>query len=149
MALTTYSGLKTALANWLNRTDLTSEIADDFIKLAESDFNAKLRIRQMEQIDAITIDSETETVPTGFIGVRSFYILASSTKYVLEYITPHNMFEIKAGSTTARLESIQLRVIMKLKPYDLGLPLILLILGTYHIIKVSQLFQILIQQITF
>ena len=56
----------------------------------------------MEQIDAITIDSETETVPTGFIGVRSFYILASSTKYVLEYITPHNMFEIKAGSTTAR-----------------------------------------------
>jgi hypothetical protein len=102
MALTTYSGLKTALANWLNRTDLTSEIADDFIKLAEGDFNAKLRIRQMEQIDAITIDSETETVPTGFIGVRSFYILASSTKYVLEYITPHNMFEIKAGSTTAR-----------------------------------------------
>lgn len=102
MALTTYSGLKTALANWLNRTDLTSEIADDFIKLAESDFNAKLRIRQMEQIDAITIDSETEVVPTGFIGVRSFYILASSTKYVLEYITPHNMFEIKAGSTTAR-----------------------------------------------
>jgi len=102
MALTTYSGLKTALANWLNRTDLTSEIADDFIKLAESDFNAKLRIRQMEQIDSITIDSETETVPTGFIGVRSFYILASSTKYVLEYITPHNMFEIKAGSTTAR-----------------------------------------------
>ena len=83
MALTTYSGLKTALANWLNRTDLTSEIADDFIKLAESDFNAKLRIRQMEQIDAITIDSETETVTTGFIGVRSFYILASSTKYVL------------------------------------------------------------------
>ena len=102
MALTTYSGLKTALANWLNRTDLTDEIADDFIKLAESDFNAKLRIRQMEQIDSITIDSETETVPTGFIGVRSFYILASSTKYVLEYITPHNMFEIKAGSTTAR-----------------------------------------------
>ena len=29
----------------------------------------------MEQIDAITIDSETESVPTGFIGVRSLYIL--------------------------------------------------------------------------
>ena len=102
MALTTYSGLKTALANWLNRTDLTSEIADDFIKLAEGDFNAKLRIRQMEQIDTVTIDSEAVAVPTGFIGVRSLYILASSTKYALKYITPSNMFDIKAGSTTAR-----------------------------------------------
>ena len=102
MALSTYAELKTGIANWLNRTDLTDEISDDFIKLTEADFNAKLRIRAMEQIDTITIDSETETVPTGFIGVRSFYILSSSVKYPLEYITPHNMFETKGGSTTAR-----------------------------------------------
>ena len=94
MALTTFSGLKSSIADWLNRSDLTNQIAD-FIALTEADFNAKLRIRQMEQIDAITIDSETETVPTGFIAVRSLYILSASTKYVLEYITPHNMFEIK------------------------------------------------------
>ena len=102
MALSTYAELKTGIANWLNRTDLTDEIADDFIKLTEADFNAKLRIRAMEQIDTITIDSETETVPTGFIAVRSFYILLSSVKYPLEYITPHNLFEVKGGSTTAR-----------------------------------------------
>ena len=102
MALSTYAELKTGIANWLNRTDLTDEIADDFIKLTEADFNAKLRIRPMEQIDTITIDSETETVPTGFIAVRSFYILLSSVKYPLEYITPHNLFEVKGGSTTAR-----------------------------------------------
>ena len=80
MALSTYAELKTGIANWLNRTDLTDEISDDFIKLTEADFNAKLRIRAMEQIDSITIDSETETVPTGFIGVRSFYILLSFDK---------------------------------------------------------------------
>jgi len=102
MALSTYAELKTGIANWLNRSDLTDEIADDFIKLTEADFNAKLRIRPMEQIDTITIDSETETVPTGFIAVRSFYILLSSVKYPLEYITPHNLFEVKGGSTTAR-----------------------------------------------
>ena len=101
MALTTFSGLKSSIADWLNRSDLTNQIAD-FIALTEGDFNAKLRIRQMEQIDSITIDSETESVPTGFIGVRSLYILLSSNKYVLEYITPHNMFEIKAGSTAGR-----------------------------------------------
>ena len=98
MALSTYTELKASIANFLNRSDLTDEIQDDFIKLTEADFNAKLRIRQMEQIDTITIDSETESVPTGFISVRSFYILQSSVKYPLEYITPHNLFEIKGGS---------------------------------------------------
>tara|TARA_Y100000758_G_scaffold278049_1_gene223791 strand:+ start:49 stop:714 length:666 start_codon:yes stop_codon:yes gene_type:complete len=102
MALSTYAELKTGIANWLNRTDLTDEISDDFIKLTEADFNAKLRIRAMEQIDSITIDSETETVPTGFIGVRSFYILLSSNKYPLKYLTPHNMFDIRGGSRSGR-----------------------------------------------
>ena len=105
MALSTYAELKTGIANWLNRTDLTDEIADDFIKLTEADYNAKLRIRQMEQIDTITIDSETESVPTGFISVRSFYILLSSTKHPLEYITPHNLFEIRGGSRSGRPRS--------------------------------------------
>ena len=102
MALSTYTELKASIANFLNRSDLTDEIQDDFIKLTEADFNAKLRIRQMEQIDTITIDSETESVPTGFISVRSFYILQSSVKYPLEYITPHNLFEIKGGSRSGR-----------------------------------------------
>ena len=102
MAVSTYTELKASIANWLNRSDLSDEIADDFIKLTESDLNAKLRIRQMEQIDTVTINAETVTVPTGFIGVRSFYILQSSNKYPLEYMTPHNMFETKGGSSSGR-----------------------------------------------
>ena len=72
MAVSTYTELKASIANWLNRSDLSDEIADDFIKLTEADFNAKLRIRQMEQIDTVTINAETVSVPTGFISVRSF-----------------------------------------------------------------------------
>lgn len=102
MALTTYSTLKTSIGNWLNRSDLSSPIQDDFIKLVEADFNAKLRIRQMEQQDDVTISSENVTVPTGFIAVRSFYILLTSVKYPLEYITPGNMNEIRGGSRTGR-----------------------------------------------
>ena len=105
MAVSTYTELKASIANWLNRSDLSDEIADDFIKLTEADFNAKLRIRQMEQIDTVTINAETVSVPTGFISVRSFYILSSSTKYPLEYITPHNMFEIRGGSRSGRPRS--------------------------------------------
>ncbi len=100
MAISTYTELKSTIANWLNRSDLTSEISDDFIKLVEADLNAKLRIRQMEQIESFTIDSETETVPTGLISVRSFYILSNGTKYHLNYITPANLISIKGGSTS-------------------------------------------------
>lgn len=109
MALTTYTDLKTSIANWLNRSDLTTEIAGDFIALAEADFNAKLRIRQMEQIDEITVNAETITVPTGFISVRSLYILSGSTKYNVEYITPANLFKTKGGSTSGlpRVYSIE------------------------------------------
>ena len=105
MAISTYAELKTSIANWLNRSDLTSEISGDFIKLTEADFNAKLRIRQMEQIDTLTINAETVSVPSGFIAVRSLYLLVSSTKYPLEYITPGNMFEIRGGSRTGRPRS--------------------------------------------
>ncbi len=100
MAISTYTELKASIANWLNRSDLTSEISDDFIKLVEADLNAKLRIRQMEQIETITIDSETETVPTGFIAVRSLYILSNGTKYHLNYISPASLISIKGGSTS-------------------------------------------------
>ena len=105
MALSTYAELKTGIANWLNRTDLTDEISDDFIKLCEADFNAKLRIRQMEQFDDVTINAEKVSVPTGFIAVRSFYILSSSVKYPLEYITPANMNEVRGGSRTGKPRS--------------------------------------------
>jgi hypothetical protein len=100
MALATYSDLKTSIANWLNRSDLTTEIAEDFIVLAEKDFNAKLRIGKMISQTTITIDSETESIPTGFLQVRDFYILQGSTKYSLQYITPSQMDQIKGSSTT-------------------------------------------------
>jgi len=101
MALANYTELQASLANWLNRSDLTTEIAGDFIVLAEKDFNSKLRIgRMIESNASFTIDSETETLPTGFLQVRDFYILEGGTKYSLEYITPVQMDQIKGGSTT-------------------------------------------------
>jgi hypothetical protein len=100
MALSTYTELKTTIANWLNRTDLTSEISDDFIVLTEADLNAKLRIRQMHAQTTITIDAETETVPTGFLQVRDFYILSNGQKFPMTFISPAQMDAVKASSTT-------------------------------------------------
>ena len=84
MALTSYSTLKTAIANWLNRSDLTSEIAEDFIVLTESDFNNKLRIRKMITQTTLNVDQEAIDLPTGFLQVRDVYIKSGATKYSLQ-----------------------------------------------------------------
>ena len=103
MALNTYSGLKASIANWLNRSDLTSEISEDFITLAEKDFNSKLRIRQMVSTDSsFSINAETVALPTGFLQVRDFFIVNGGTKYALKYITPSQMDQIKGSSTAGQ-----------------------------------------------
>jgi hypothetical protein len=100
MALTTYTELKASLANWLNRSDLTTEIADDFIKLAEADLNSKLRVRAMIAQVNITVDAETESLPTDFLQIRNFYILSGQTKTPLVYTTPASMDTTSGTSTT-------------------------------------------------
>ena len=100
MALSNYTTLKTSIANWLNRSDLTDEIADDFIKLTEADFNSKLRVRKMIAQTSFTIDSETEALPTGFLQVRDIYILNGNTKVPLTYTTPSQMDSTVGTSTT-------------------------------------------------
>ena len=102
MALSTYTGLKASLANWLNRSDLTTEIGDDFIKLTEADFNSKLRVRSMITQVSITVDAETAALPTDFLQIRDFYILAGQTKTPLIYSTPATMDATSGTSTTGR-----------------------------------------------
>ena len=46
MAFTTYTTLKTSIANYLGRTDLTDQIPD-FITLAENRLRRDLRLRTM------------------------------------------------------------------------------------------------------
>jgi len=106
MALSTYAELKTSIANWLNRSDLTDEISDDFIKLVEAEYNSKFRIREMLTSDTtFTIDSELETLPTGFLQVRDFFIVSGSAKYSLTYMAPTQMDQTRGGSTSGRPNS--------------------------------------------
>ena len=47
MAISTYAELKTSIANWLDREDLT-DIIPDFIALAETRHKRDFKIRRME-----------------------------------------------------------------------------------------------------
>ena len=75
MALTTYSELQTAVAQWMNRGDLTALIPD-FITLAEERMNRALRVRQMETALAETaIAGNIVAVPTDTVGVKTLWIV--------------------------------------------------------------------------
>ena len=86
MSLTSYSGLKTAIATLLNRNDLTDYIPD-WISMAEAVFNRQLSARNMLVTETITVSDVTYPLPDGFSGVQSFW-LDQDTGYPVEYVTP-------------------------------------------------------------
>ena len=85
MALDTYSGLKTTIADYLNRDDLTS-IIPSFITLAEAKFNRKLRVRQMVKRANATIDTQYFAFPADFLQAKELQLNTSPITY-LQYVT--------------------------------------------------------------
>lgn len=75
MSLATYSDLKTTVANYLARTDLTAQIPD-FIRFAELRLRRELRIRQMLKSVTTTTTSGDPTValPSDFLEIRDFFV---------------------------------------------------------------------------
>ena len=65
MAITTYSELKTSIADYLNRSDLTS-IIPTFISLAEAQINRDVRTWQME--NRARTSKETQSQKDGAMG---------------------------------------------------------------------------------
>lgn len=89
MALDSYTNLKTTLAAFLDRTDLSSYL-DDFIDVAEAMHARDIRIREMIVRDAITVDDRQEAVPAGVLEVISLRLLTTPVT-VLEFVNLHEM----------------------------------------------------------
>jgi hypothetical protein len=105
MAIGTFAQLKTAAANWLDRSDLTDRIPE-FITLAEARFNRILRTRDMETVStAISTSAGTReySLPTGFVQMKEFH-LSTDPLTPLAYITPEMMTRIWAGSGRGKPE---------------------------------------------
>ena len=98
MAISTYSELNTAVANWLDRDDLTDRIPE-FIALCEARFNRLLRIRAMENKQtASTVAAQRNlALPTGFIQMRNLQINTSPI-VPMQYVTPE-IYDRLYGST--------------------------------------------------
>ena len=103
MAIGTFAELKTAAANWLDRSDLTDRIPE-FISLAEARFNRVLRIRDMETVstaNSTTAGTREYSLPTGFVQMKEFH-LSTDPITPLAYITPEMMSRMQAGSSKSK-----------------------------------------------
>lgn len=92
MALSTYAQLQSAVADWLERGDLTARIPD-FIALAEARFNRVLRLRLMETEAALTLASggRKVTLPIGFREPIALWRTSSQARCALRYVDPAAM----------------------------------------------------------
>lgn len=72
MSLSTYTGLVSAIGNFLNRPDLAASIPD-FIALAEARFNRELRHPEMEAISETDAEEVVE-LPDDFLEARHIYL---------------------------------------------------------------------------
>jgi hypothetical protein len=88
MSYATYSALQTSIANYLARSDLTSQIPD-FITFAENRLRRELRIRQMlKSVTTATVSGDnTVELPSDFLQVRDFVVMTNPIQ-PLSYSSP-------------------------------------------------------------
>lgn len=103
MAITTYTELKAAVADWIHRTDLTSQIVD-FITLAEVEINSEFRNRLMETDQTLSLTSDTRTIslPSRYIEPISLDLVITGEEHdQLTYVQPQqlNTYEGSGAST--------------------------------------------------
>lgn len=73
MSIASYSELKTAVASWVNRSNLTANVPD-FIALGEARIYRDLRIRAMETALSSAIAAGVVAVPSGYIELKFAYL---------------------------------------------------------------------------
>lgn len=107
MAITSYGELKTAVANWMNRTDLEDRIPE-FINIAAAKLNHGFGTDKF-QVEPVRIDAMIESAdlspdanglaakPTGFLEARRLYVNGDPNDTV-EYLTPEDFWG-RAGAS--------------------------------------------------
>lgn len=116
MAITTYAELKTAVANWLERSDLTSRIPE-FISLAQAKMyrgvmgpdgrtwiSPPLRVRDMITTADIAVTSGLGALPSGWLEFVRLWINASDQPN-LKYLPPQTFYDNAGAHNTSAASS--------------------------------------------
>jgi hypothetical protein len=91
MALSNYTELQASIADFLNRSDLSSVIPD-FITMCEAEFNRTLRVRDMVKRSRAPITSQYVKLPSDFMGMKNIDLLTDP----MIPLTYKNLSEIDA-----------------------------------------------------
>lgn len=94
MAINTYGTLKTAIADYLQRDDLTTHIPM-FVELATARLSDELRTPEMETVVTTTLTGEWTALPTDFRAMK----LLEADGDVLEYRTPWQLQKYVEAAT--------------------------------------------------
>lgn len=101
--ISTYADLKTAVANWLDREDISARIPE-FIQLAEQRIFQSVRCREMESATTITASIttgfHTGTLSASVMQIRRAYISGAAYSQ-LEYRNPVAFYRNYAGLAQA------------------------------------------------
>lgn len=92
MGLSTYGQLKAAVADWMERSDLT-ERTGDFIALSESRLNRTLRARCLESDQTLTATpgSRSVSLPPGFREALGLWLETATGRCALIFRDPADM----------------------------------------------------------
>lgn len=94
MALTTYAELKASVADWLNRSDLTTQIGD-FVTLAEAEIARWLRVWWNEKRAEATPTGAYVALPSDYIGIRNIQWNYSDYRIPLEQVSVEQLDQLE------------------------------------------------------
>ena len=98
--------LRTAIADWLNRTDLTEDQLDQFIEMGEAMIYEQLRVPSLEVKDSGTVsesDNSIMGIPSNFLElIELTYEQAGEEHIVLSRVSPRTFHRHKQPHTFTR-----------------------------------------------
>ena len=100
MALSNYTELQASVADFLNRSDLTSVIPD-FIKMTESELNRVIRTREMSVRTRAPVSKQYLKLPVDFLGMRNIELMTDPVT-VLQYRNLENLDAHRASDSTGK-----------------------------------------------
>lgn len=99
MAISNYTELKAAIADFMNRSEMTTAQVENFVGLVEADLKNDVRVRAMEAQTAVTLTSQTLAAPSAMIDARALTV--NGFKY--EYATPEMYAEHRRWGSASKM----------------------------------------------
>lgn len=100
MAITTVTELRTSFKTWQDDSTISDDQIDEFIQMAESEFNRRLRSIDMEVRATADLTDSFLALPDDFLELRSIHIEGDPNKRI-EQVTPKRLIDSNLSTTAS------------------------------------------------